>query len=57
MNTTAYVLSSTGNTAVATYQSGVTGTGTTQFGAATNSNSSGFLYTPRQIQISFKFLF
>ena len=57
VNTTAYVLSSTGNTAVATYQSGVTGTGTTQFGAATNSNSSGFLYTPRQIQISFKFLF
>ena len=43
------------NTAVATFQSG---TGSTAlFGTPNNSNSSGFLYTPRQIQIGFKFLF
>jgi hypothetical protein len=55
VNTTAYALTSSGNTAKATYQDG---TGTTAlFGAANNSNSSGFLYTPRQVQIGFKFLF
>lgn len=43
------------NTATATFQSG-TG-GTALFGTPTNSNSSGFLYTPRQIQIGFRFLF
>ena len=53
----AYALQSTGNTATATYQSGVTGSATTAFGQATNSNSSGFNYTPRQVQIGFKFLF
>ena len=43
------------NTAVATFQSG---TGSTAlFGTPNNSNSSGFLYTPRQVQIGFKFLF
>jgi hypothetical protein len=45
----------TANTATATFQSG-TG-GTTLFGTPTNSNSSGFLYTPRQVQIGFRFLF
>ena len=52
INTTAYLLSSTSGAAgvnTATYQS--------SFGAVTNSNSSGFLYTPRQVQISFKFFF
>ncbi|NYF78730.1 TonB-dependent receptor [Granulicella arctica] len=43
------------NTSTATFQSG---TGSTAlFGTPTNSNSSGFLYTPRQVQIGFKFLF
>jgi hypothetical protein len=59
IQSTAYKLQSgsgvTANTATATYQDG-TG-GTSLFGSATNSNSSGFLYTPRQIQIGFKFLF
>ena len=59
IQSTAYKLQSgsgvTATTATATYQDG-TG-GTSLFGSATNSNSSGFLYTPRQIQIGFKFLF
>jgi len=57
LQSTAYALSSSGNTATATFQSGVSGSGTTLFGTPNNSNSSGFLYTPRQIQIGFKFLF
>jgi len=57
VNTTAYALVATGNTSIATYQSGVAGTLTSPFGAANNSNSSGFLYTPRQVQLGFKFLF
>jgi outer membrane receptor protein involved in Fe transport len=58
--TTAYALSTTSsapNTATATYQTGITGSGTTLFGTPNNSNSSGFLYTPRQIAIGFKFMF
>jgi hypothetical protein len=55
----AYALQSgsgaTANTATATFQSG---TGSTAlFGTPNNSNSSGFLYTPRQVQIGFRFLF
>ena len=53
VQTTAYTLASgsgaTANTATATYGSA--------FGSATNSNSSGFLYTSRQMQIGFKLLF
>jgi hypothetical protein len=52
---TAYALQSTGNVATATFQDG---TGSTALlGTPQNSNSSGFLYTPRQVQIGFKFLF
>jgi hypothetical protein len=55
LQSTAYALQSTGNTATATFQDG---TGSTAlFGTPNNSNSSGFLYTPRQVQIGFKFLF
>ena len=59
VQSTAYQLQSgsgaTANTATATFQDG---TGSTAlFGSANNSNSSGFLYTPRQVQIGFKFLF
>ena len=57
LQSTAYALSSSGNAATATFQSGISGSGTTLFGTPNNSNSSGFLYTPRQIQIGFKFLF
>jgi hypothetical protein len=61
VSTTAYVLggtsSSTPNVSTATYQSGAAGSGTTLFGTTNNSNSSGFLYTPREVAISFKFLF
>jgi Carboxypeptidase regulatory-like domain/TonB-dependent Receptor Plug Domain len=49
INSTGYLLSSAGGVNTATYQSG--------FGAVTNSNSSGFLYTSRQVAISFKFFF
>ena len=51
----AYAVTSTGNVATATYQGGQTTTAA--FGTPNNSNSSGFLYTPREVQISFKFLF
>jgi outer membrane receptor protein involved in Fe transport len=55
LQSTAYALQSTGNTATATFQDG---TGSTAlFSTPNNSNSSGFLYTPRQVQIGFKFLF
>jgi hypothetical protein len=58
LSTLGYALSSTSATgATAVYQSGLTGTSTTAPGTVNNSNSSGFLYTPRQIQIGFKFLF
>ncbi len=57
VQSTAYALQSSGNTATATFQSGVAGSGTSLFGSANNSNSSGFLYTPRQVQIGFKLLF
>jgi hypothetical protein len=56
---TAYVFggtsSSNPNVSTATFQNGIAGTA--NFGTSTNSNSSGFLYTPRQVAISFKFLF
>ena len=46
-----YKLTSTGATAgTATFQGGQTGT--TAFGAVTSSNNSGFLLTPRQIEIA-----
>jgi hypothetical protein len=53
VNSTAYVLGSvTGNTlaGTATYQAST-------FGTNTSINSSGFLYTPREIQISARFSF
>jgi hypothetical protein len=56
---TAYVFGGTSsgnpNVSTATFQNGIAGTA--NFGSPTNSNSSGFLYTPRQVAISFKFLF
>jgi hypothetical protein len=50
MNTTAYVLSTSGSTNYATFQSST-------YGAVTNSNSQGFLYTPREIEIAARFNF
>jgi hypothetical protein len=51
VNTTAYQLSSgaTSTAGIATYQS--------TFGQFTSSNNSGFLYTPRQIEIAARFSF
>jgi hypothetical protein len=50
INSTAYLLSSTGDTSgTATYQS--------TFGEVTSSNNSGFLYTPREIEIAARFSF
>ncbi len=46
-----YSLSSTSDGATATY-TGVNGTGNKSFMVPNNSNSSSFLYTPRQIEIS-----
>jgi outer membrane receptor protein involved in Fe transport len=40
---------------IATYQGGQSGTST--FGAPTSANSSGFLYTPREIEIAARFVF
>ena len=51
VNTTGYTFSDTGPlTSNATY-------GTTTFGTATAINASGFLYTPREIQLSARFAF
>ncbi|WP_158793360.1 carboxypeptidase-like regulatory domain-containing protein [Granulicella sp. L60] len=56
ISTTGYQLQSTGTTTgTATYQYGQTGT--TAFGAVTSSNNSGFLYTPRQLELAAKFSF
>ena len=50
------VVQSTGTTTgTATYQGGQTGT--TAFGTVTSSNNSGFLFTPRQIEIGARFAF
>ena len=50
INTTAYKFSSTGaTTSTLTYQS--------SFGAITSSNNSGFLFTPRNVEIAAKFTF
>jgi Carboxypeptidase regulatory-like domain/TonB-dependent Receptor Plug Domain len=50
INDTAYLLSSTGAlSGTATYQS--------TYGQVTSSNNSGFLYTPRQIEIAARFSF
>jgi hypothetical protein len=51
-----YQLQSTGATSgTATYQGGQTGT--TAFGTVTSSNNSGFLFTPRQLEIAARFTF
>ena len=59
VSNTAYILGGTSsgspNISTATFQDGTNGT--SLFGKTTNSNSSGFLYSPRQVAISFKFLF
>jgi hypothetical protein len=58
VQTSAYAVAGNGTAtapSTATYQGGQTTTAA--FGTANNSNSSGFLYTPREVQISFKFLF
>ena len=53
INNTAYVLSSVGKSSpyagTATFQS--------TYGSVTSSNNSGFLYTPRQIEISARLTF
>jgi len=50
LNTTAYNLAATGaTTGSATFQSA--------FGTVSSSNNSGFLYTPRDVEIAFKFNF
>jgi len=55
--TTAYKFSSTGAAAsTLTFQSSAVA-GATPFGTATSSNNSGFLYTPRQVEIAAKFNF
>jgi hypothetical protein len=52
VSSTAYKLSGAG----VTYQTALQA-GTTPFGTLTSSNNSGFLYTPRQIEIAAKFTF
>jgi hypothetical protein len=55
--TTAYKLSSTGTAAgTMTFQSSAVA-GATPFGTPTSSNNSGFLYTPRELEIGAKFNF
>ncbi|MGD0681838.1 MAG: TonB-dependent receptor [Terracidiphilus sp.] len=49
MNTTAYTLSTSSGTNYATYQ--------TNYGQVTNSNSQGFLYTPRELEFAIRINF
>jgi Carboxypeptidase regulatory-like domain/TonB-dependent Receptor Plug Domain len=58
ISTTAYKLSTNAGSTTAgtaTFQGGQSGQGT--FGEATSSNDSGFLYTPREIEISSRLIF
>lgn len=50
-----YKLTSSSGAGTATYQGGQSGT--TAFGTITSSNNSGFLYTPRQIEIAARLSF
>jgi hypothetical protein len=54
--TNQYTLSSTSAGATANY-TGVKGTGPQTFMVPNNSNNSGFLYTPRQVEIAARFNF
>jgi len=56
LGTTAYELSGSGTAATATYQ-GQPGTGNDTYKVITSSNNSGFLYTPREVEISARFTF
>jgi hypothetical protein len=49
MNTTAYVLSTSGSTNYATYQP--------SYGLITNTNSQGFLFTPRELEFAIRINF
>jgi hypothetical protein len=58
LGTTAYKLSTTGGVNTATYQGqGTSNPSNNTYQIPTSSNNSGFLYTPRQVEIAAKFVF
>ena len=58
LGTTAYKLTSSGTTNLATYQGqGPSNPSVNTYQIPTSSNNSGFLYTPREIEISARFVF
>jgi hypothetical protein len=58
LGTTAYKLTSSGTTNLATYQGqGSSNPSDNTFQIPTSSNNSGFLYTPREIEISARLVF
>jgi hypothetical protein len=58
LGTTAYKLTSSGTTNLATYQGqGASDPSANTFQIPTSSNNSGFLYTPREIEISARLVF
>lgn len=58
LGTTAYKLSTTGSVNTATYQGqGTSNPSNNTYQIPTSSNNSGFLYTPREIEISARFVF
>jgi len=58
LGTTAYKLTSSGTTNLATYQGqGASNPSANTFQVPTSSNNSGFLYTPREIEISARLVF
>jgi hypothetical protein len=58
LGTTAYKLSTTGTTNYATYQGqGTSNPSDNTYQVPTSSNNSGFLYTPREIEIATRFVF
>jgi hypothetical protein len=57
LGTTAYKLTTSGSLNTATYQGQYSSTSNNTYQIPTSSNNSGFLFTPRQIEIAAKFVF
>ena len=57
LGTTAYKITTSGTTNTATYQGQYTTNANNTYKIPTSSNNSGFLFTPRQVEIAAKFIF
>jgi hypothetical protein len=57
LGTTAYKLTTSGSTNTATWQGQYSSTSNNTYQIPTSSNNSGFLFTPREIEIAGTFIF